>query len=131
LSYGCAKIPRGFHRHKSYQEKPFSTWAALNDLFYDITYKRSRIDGGVKLKEGQRLIRKRELVRIWGWTIKRVKRFLRSLEQAKGEPWEIKQEIVTMPATNPGDKSYATGTVLTFINYDLICKGEGEELPDL
>jgi len=124
-------MPRGIRRFKAWKKKPFSEGQALVDLFMDITFSRSRIIEGVKLKEGQLFIKKREKARIWGWTVKRVKRFLKSLEQGKGEPWEIKQEIVKMPTTNPGDKSYATGTVLTFVNYDFICESEGEELPDL
>jgi len=131
MSYGCAKMPRGLRRHKSYRKKPLCEWAALNDLFYDITFKRGRIIEGVKLKDGQRFIKKRELARNWGWTVKRVKRFLRSLEQGKGKPWEIKQELIKMPATNPGDRSYAIGTVLTFVNYDLICESEGDDIGDL
>ena len=131
MSYGCAQIPRGLRRHKSYRKKPLCEWAALNDLFYDTTFKRSRIFEGVKLKEGELLIKKKELARIWGWDVRKVRRFLKSLEGSKGEPWEIRQEVITMPTMNPADRPYTIGTILTFVNYDLICKSEGEELPEL
>ena len=131
MSYGCAKIPRGIRKHKSWRKKPFSAGQALVELFMDITFKRSRILEGVKLREGQLFVKKKELAKRWGWTVKRVKRFLRSLEKDKGEIWEIKQEIARTPAANPGSSVYEIGTIITFINYDRICEREGEEMPDL
>ena len=131
MSYGCAKIPRGIRRHKSWKKKPFSEGQALVDLFLDITFARSRIVEGVKLREGQLFVKKKELARCWGWDVRKVRRFLRSLEKAKGEPWEIKQETIRANAAGQGERSYEVGTRLTFLNYDLICESEGEELPDL
>ena len=131
MSYGCAKIPRGIRKHKSWRKKPFSEGMALVDLFMDITFSRSRIVEGVKLREGQLFIKKRDLAKQWGWTANRVRRFLSSLERAKGELWEIKQEIIKAVAVNPGDRSDMIGTRVTFLNYDRICESEGEELLEL
>ena len=130
MSDGCAKIPRGLRRHKSYRKKPLCEWVALNDLFYNPTFTRSRIVEGVKLMEGQSLIKKKEFARSWGWDVRKVRRFLKSLEQGKGEPWEITQKIVRASAVNPGERSYEIGTVITIVNYHLICSSEGEELPE-
>lgn len=131
MNYGCAQIPRGIRRHKSYRKKPFTDIEALLDLLLDPTFKRSRIVEGMCLKEGQSFIKKKQKAREWGWTVKRVRRFLISCERARGEPWEIRHEIVRATATNPGEKSYEVGTILTWVNYDLICKSEGEGIGDL
>ena len=131
MSYGCAKIPRGIRRHKSYRKKPFSEWAAIVDLMLDVTFCRSRIIEGVKINKGQMFVRKRELAKRWGWHVKQVKRFFKKLEITKSEPWTIKQQVLKATTRNPGEKSYEIGTLITFVNYDLFCKSEGESLGEL
>lgn len=131
MSYGCAKMPRGIRRFKAWKKKPFSERSSLVDLFLDVTFSRGRIVEGVRLKRGQLFIKKKELARRWGWDVRKVRRFLKKLEAAKGEPWEIKQEIIRANAANPDDRSYEIGTRLTFLNYDLICESEGEDIGEI
>lgn len=122
---GWIKLPRSIMTEPWWQEKPFSKCRALLDLLFRSTFKaRREIEHCGKkmiLVRGQAFIQYRELVRRWGWSRNKIKRFLKDLEKKRGDRFAIDREIVNKSCENPKERPSAIGVIITFINFERIC----------
>lgn len=106
-------------------KKPLSKGEVFLMILNETTFKeRRKIERSGKemiLTRGQAFIIKRALARRAGWSRTRFERFLKYLEQNKGERFAIIQEPVNKSSENPKEKPGTIGTIITFINFERLC----------
>lgn len=122
---GWLQLQRSMLTEPFWLEKPFSKGQVFVEILAATTFKARRKfeHGGKKihLVRGQAFIIKRALARRADWSRPKLERFLKYLENHKGERFAITQEIVNKSSDNPVEKPVAIGTIITFINFERLC----------
>jgi len=104
MSYGWIKVERSIQDHWLWETKPFSPGQAWIDLLLMAKYKPERFVSRGKVIDGDRGTVYKSMVFFsdrWGWDRKKVRRFLRLLEE---------DGMVTLEDTG-------RGTAITIVNY--------------
>lgn len=103
---GYFTLQRALLEHEIWTDEPFNKGAAWVDLIGRANYKKSEKMIGatlVKIPRGQLVTSIRALSRRWSWSQKKVKRFLKTLEDA---------QMVSVKGTSKG-------TYITICNYNV------------
>lgn len=120
MSKGFAPVPRILLDYPNESKDPISKKDALIRLFLKATGDEQPSKGG-RLVRGQLFITIKALAKEWRWDRQKVRRFLATLERAKGEAWAIEQEIIKPSVVDPLKKPRIIGRIITFIYYDQYC----------
>ncbi|MEG1256875.1 hypothetical protein [Clostridium sp.] len=83
---GWQKVYRDIQKHWLWEDKPFSRGQAFIDLILLVNHQDGKIlfEGDlVEVKRGSRITSLRKLGEAWGWSSKKVKKFLEQLEKDK------------------------------------------------
>jgi len=122
---GWIQLQRSLLAEPWWLEKPFTKAQVFVEILAKATFKESReIEYAGKriiLVRGQAFIAKRALAKYAGWSRPRLERFLKYLENQKGERYAITQEAVNRSSENPVERPVAVGTIITFINFESLC----------
>lgn len=81
---GWQKVYRDIQKHWLWEDKPFSRGQAFIDLILLVNHQDSKvlIDGElIEVKRGSKVTSLRKLGEAWGWSSKKVKKFLEQLEK--------------------------------------------------
>ena len=108
---GYIKLYRSCKSNSFWQDKPFTRWQAFEDLILSAAFEQNRIllKGQVVMLERGQLIKGLDtFANDWGWSRKKVRTFLKLLENEK----------MAMSKGTP------MGTLVTVVNYDFY-QGEG------
>lgn len=116
---GYIKLHRRWHQSPTFEEKEYCERAAwvwlLSNAAWKDTVRRTGQGGIIEIKRGQLHVSLASLASAWGWSIKRVRGFIKRLE--------IGHSLDTVKGT--------TGTVITICNYgkyqdNMATEGTGE-----
>lgn len=98
---GWQKVYRDIQNHWLWEDKPFSRGQAFIDLILLVNHQDSKalIDGElIEVKRGSKITSLRKLGEAWGWSSKKVKKFLEQLEKDKMISYtsDSKKTVVTI-----------------------------------
>lgn len=121
---GWFPIRRSILDDPHWLEKPFTKGQAKLDLAMLAEYEDTEVmtKGGqkIQLRKGQLFTSVRWLAKRWGWHPTKVVRFLDILQENPEDLYAIECRGKRTSKWNPKSNPIALGTIITFLNYDVL-----------